>query len=547
MNKNQEKEMNDFEAVISKLDTILSDFCIDVEANSQESDAAERAVSCVYRFNSTEIEAARELVREASRKYELLGREMVNLKGLLKNERSKLKDVKESLAFRAGQEFVNGLSIKKNRLIRLPLAFLRLVSEVNKYRVESKARSPKSAINGHMVPNNTLWGDVLSNDALPREHWPRPNKRHVAFEAMKIMAQHGVEEAIQFFDFYSHESQRNVRNLFLANKFLHDDATWLHHVNSYLGEYGLSPIALKSPGSADFSIEFSRIYSPSPGVSVETDKKISIIMPAYNAASTIGQALDSLVQQTWKNIEVIVVDDCSDDDTWEIISSFSEADSRVRGVRNKVNVGPYVSKNIALKYVTGDFLTGHDADDWAHPERIERQVSFMLSNENIKVCIGRMLRMTEARKIDRFAKIGKTSNDGAARIASISCMFETTSFKQFLGAWDCVRFGGDSELIERANIVFGDQFVTLDQITMICLDAEGSLTNHPEHGVNRVNGISPSRAAYRDAWMSWHREIDVKSAKLEFPQANRRFEAPDAALVPDENVRRLVCAAEQEV
>src|SRR5690606_13702705 len=113
----------------------------------------------------------------------------------------------------------------------------------------------------------------------------------------------------------------------------------------------------------------------------------------------------------------------------------------------------------------------------------------------------------------------------------ISCMFNSEFFRKHFGYWDSVRFGADSELIERASRVLGDGFIRLNQLGMFCLDAEGSLTNHPVHGVSKVHGISPSRKYYRDQWIEWHKSLTLENSYLHFPQVNRKFDAPEVALV----------------
>ena len=91
-------------------------------------------------------------------------------------------------------------------------------------------------------------------------------------------------------------------------------------------------------------------------------------------------AASSILEQSWKPIELIIVDDCSTDDTWSIAKRVAHLDPRVRVRRNSVNVGPYVCKNLALSMVKGAYITCHDADDWAHPQRLEKQLDAMRAN-----------------------------------------------------------------------------------------------------------------------------------------------------------------------
>jgi glycosyltransferase involved in cell wall biosynthesis len=264
-------------------------------------------------------------------------------------------------------------------------------------------------------------------------------------------------------------------------------------------------------------------------------------MPAYNAEKTLEFAAKSILNQTWRPIELIIIDDSSEDQTWSIIQSLAQLDDRVKVLRNQVNVGTYVSKNLALKVAKGIYITGHDADDWAHPERIERQVTAMLAADHpIKASLTRMIRLTELGIFSHFTQIGSVSDDGALRDASISGMFDAQFFKKQLGYWDSVRFGADSELIARARLILGEGFVKFRQLGMFCLDAENSLTNDPMHGVSKIHGISETRRFYHDQWTQWHTIITPDTAYIPFPQYKRFFDAPDVALVPSRSIE-IVC------
>lgn len=269
-------------------------------------------------------------------------------------------------------------------------------------------------------------------------------------------------------------------------------------------------------------------------------------MPAFQSERTLEFAARSILDQTWQALELIIVDDCSDDGTWQVAQAIARGDARVKLFRNKVNVGPYVSKNLALGLAQGAFITGHDADDWAHPQRIERHVGAMLaSGGQLRASMTRMIRLNERGTFGHLAKEGKTSDDGVLRDAAISCMFEADLLRKELGYWDSVRFGADSELIGRTERVLQGGFVRLRQLAMLCLDAEGSLTNDPVHGVSKVHGISPTRRYYRDQWSEWHQALDPAQAYLPFPHIERIFAVPDAAAVPEEHLRIVTSELEQ--
>lgn len=103
---------------------------------------------------------------------------------------------------------------------------------------------------------------------------------------------------------------------------------------------------------------------------------VSIIMPSYNTASYIGETIRSVLNQSYKNWELIIVDDCSADDTDEIIKPFLK-DTRIRYSKNEKNSGAAVSRNRALRKAQGRWIAFLDSDDIWHPRKLERQIRFM--------------------------------------------------------------------------------------------------------------------------------------------------------------------------
>ncbi|MBR6360586.1 MAG: glycosyltransferase family 2 protein, partial [Clostridia bacterium] len=106
---------------------------------------------------------------------------------------------------------------------------------------------------------------------------------------------------------------------------------------------------------------------------------ISIIMAAYNAEKTIGFAIDSVLCQTYKNFELIIVNDCSKDNTEEIIKSYSEKDSRVKLISNEKNLGVSLTRLEALKICSGEWIAILDSDDAWMPDKLEKQIELQRS------------------------------------------------------------------------------------------------------------------------------------------------------------------------
>jgi teichuronic acid biosynthesis glycosyltransferase TuaG len=110
------------------------------------------------------------------------------------------------------------------------------------------------------------------------------------------------------------------------------------------------------------------------------DIKISIITPIFNAEKWIKTTINSVKAQSYKNWEHILVDDCSTDQSFEIISEIISNDDRFIYIRNKVNKGPAYSRNVAIHIASGKYLAFLDADDIWYQFKLSKQIKFMEEN-----------------------------------------------------------------------------------------------------------------------------------------------------------------------
>lgn len=107
---------------------------------------------------------------------------------------------------------------------------------------------------------------------------------------------------------------------------------------------------------------------------------VSIIMPSYNTARFISETIESVLAQAYPNWELIIVDDCSADDTDAIVRPYL-SDDRIRYIKNKKNSGAAVSRNRALREAKGKWIAFLDSDDLWLPEKLEKQIAFMEKND----------------------------------------------------------------------------------------------------------------------------------------------------------------------
>lgn len=121
------------------------------------------------------------------------------------------------------------------------------------------------------------------------------------------------------------------------------------------------------------------------------DGLVSVIMPSWNTGEFISESIQSVINQTYTNWELIIVDDCSTDNTDEIVDSFK--DDRIRCFKNEKNSGAALTRNRALREAKGEWIAFLDSDDLWMPEKLEKQIKFMKENKYA-------LSYTEYEKID---------------------------------------------------------------------------------------------------------------------------------------------------
>lgn len=110
---------------------------------------------------------------------------------------------------------------------------------------------------------------------------------------------------------------------------------------------------------------------------------VSVILAVKDGAKTLPKVLDSLLVQTYSNIEIVVVNDGSKDKTGNILEEYKRKDQRIKVITNKKNLGKCLSRNIALENSKGKYVAINDADDISYPHRIERELEYLENNLNV--------------------------------------------------------------------------------------------------------------------------------------------------------------------
>lgn len=112
--------------------------------------------------------------------------------------------------------------------------------------------------------------------------------------------------------------------------------------------------------------------------------EISVLLPVYNSEKYVFEAVQSILQQSYSDFELIILNDGSQDDSEKIIRSFT--DQRIQYIRNEKNIGLIATLNNGLKIAKGAFIARMDADDIALPNRLEQQVHFLRNNPDVGMC-----------------------------------------------------------------------------------------------------------------------------------------------------------------
>ncbi|KUF08986.1 glycosyltransferase [Pseudoponticoccus marisrubri] len=223
-------------------------------------------------------------------------------------------------------------------------------------------------------------------------------------------------------------------------------------INQALRYYNISEIGLLPDTSVTL---YDRLCPARPVKKIHDGPKVSVLLAAYCAAEMIPTALRSLQEQSWQNIEVLVLDDCSPDDgaMARVVERYAAEDPRIRLIRMEQNGGAYVARNRGLDEATGELITIHDADDWSHPLKIETQVRYLMDNPEVLGCTSQQARATESLNFTKFPH-----NCDIVRVNVSSFMYRRRIMDE-LGYWATTRFAADSELIFRIRKVFGEHTV----------------------------------------------------------------------------------------
>lgn len=155
---------------------------------------------------------------------------------------------------------------------------------------------------------------------------------------------------------------------------------------------------------------------------IDNNPLVSVIIPCYNTEKYIEQAVRSIMTQTYKNLEIIITDDCSKDSSYSILERLAAEDSRIKLFRNEQNMKIVKTLNFMIDQAHGKYIARMDADDISLPNRIEKQVSFLEENPDYGICGTNAWRINEKNKIIGVSLL-PTESDEILTVSQFYCVF----------------------------------------------------------------------------------------------------------------------------
>lgn len=154
---------------------------------------------------------------------------------------------------------------------------------------------------------------------------------------------------------------------------------------------------------------------------------ISVLMPVYNAGPSLGPAIASILSQTHRTIELLMIDDASTDSSWDIITQAAAADARVRAIRHERNRGLATTLNEGLEAARGDLIARMDQDDVALPERIAVQQEYLDAHPEVAVVGSWVYNMGRTPAHDRLVRLPFTPEQILLRLPESNCLYHPTT------------------------------------------------------------------------------------------------------------------------
>lgn len=315
-------------------------------------------------------------------------------------------------------------------------------------------------------------------------------------------------------------AEANIQSVVVPNVVKADEIR-LILINALFIQACLSQIRIKNP---QFGLKISNLTATESNTAMASKEveKVSVIVPMYNASETVLATLECLIEQTWPSLEVIIVDDCSLDNSCQLVEQFidklPEADKlNWQLLRQPENKGAYAARNRGAISATGNYITVHDADDWSHPQKIECQINALIGAPLKKASISFLARA------DHKLMFTCWRIEERWIYRNISSLMIERSVIEKIGFWDDINAGADTEYYYRLLKAFGNDAIieVLPNVPLsFLLSTPDSLTQQAKtHLITQFLGV---RKCYLDAAHRWHSSVNEIAELYLSPTISRR-------------------------
>ena len=236
---------------------------------------------------------------------------------------------------------------------------------------------------------------------------------------------------------------------------------------------------------------------------------VTVLVTAYNAAATIRETLASIEGQTYENIEILLVDDASTDSTKEEVRAYENGPRPLTIIQNQRNLGPYASRNAALKHAKGDYVAIQDADDISHPRRIEKQARVLMERDTLVAVTATHTRVDD-KGVLQLENTGELLGHGP-----MTLMFRASIVEE-IGPFLEVRTRGDLEFIDRVRCRWGDRSRRhLDEMLLCAQSRESSNSKIETLTVEKRMRLAEFKERYRYIHRAYAGRISELRGRLE--------------------------------
>ncbi|WP_068397614.1 glycosyltransferase family A protein [Kribbia dieselivorans] len=222
---------------------------------------------------------------------------------------------------------------------------------------------------------------------------------------------------------------------------------------------------------------------------------ISVVVAVYRPDHWLETAVRALIEQSYPNLDIVLVDDASGPEFAQAIAAVAALDPRIRVVSAPRNGGAYRARNLGVRSALGQIVTFHDADDWAHPEKVERQFAALWGQPEVVA--------TESLAVRAHADLThQWLGYASTRINKSSLMIRRTDLAG-LGGFDVARKSGDQEFYERLTAVRGVTPTVVD-LPLSVVRLRGDSLSRSDFA---MGWAASTRIGHQSAYRKWHRGL----------------------------------------